>query len=87
MWRWPCFETFPPRELVKQFVIAAALFVLNLYFCRELFYTAYIPAMSSVEGSFISISRYAMDNLHELQWVYRGTPTRQMTKKVTGPRQ
>src|SRR5450631_419034 len=44
------------------------VFVINAYICHELFIRSYIPAMGSVEGSFISISRYAMENSGDLGW-------------------
>ena len=57
------------RRNLEPFASAFILFGVNAFLCRELFSTTYVScAMSSVEGSFISMSRYAMDNAHDLRW-------------------
>ena len=49
-------------------LLALALFLLNLYICRELLHIEYLPFMGSIEGAFIGISRYAMAHWHDLTW-------------------
>lgn len=48
--------------------LAFALFVLNVYVCRELFRVEYLSNMGSIEGAFIGISRYAMAHWNDLTW-------------------
>jgi hypothetical protein len=45
---------------------AAALFLLNAFICRELFFTEYTIHLGSIEAAYIGISRYAID--HPFQW-------------------
>ena len=47
---------------------AAALFALNAYICRELFSVEFTQHMESIEGSYMSISRYATRHWGELTW-------------------
>jgi len=48
--------------------LGLALFVLNVYVCRELFRVEYLSNMGSIEGAFIGISRYAMAHWNDLTW-------------------
>src|SRR5579862_213861 len=47
---------------------AAALFALNAFICRELFFVEFTQHMESIESSYMSISRYAMRHWGELTW-------------------
>jgi hypothetical protein len=56
---------------------ALCLFLLNAYFCRELFGLEFSSRMESIESAYISISRWAMDNWRDLTWFplwYGGMP-------------
>ena len=44
------------------------LFALNAYICRELFSVEFTQHMESIEGSYMTISRYAMQHWGELTW-------------------
>jgi hypothetical protein len=48
--------------------LAAAIFLVNVYICRELFRVEYLNHMNSIEGAFIGISRYAMAHFGDLKW-------------------
>ena len=52
----------------KTAAIAALLFVANAFVCQKLFFTEYLNQMGSIEGSFIAISRYAMENYRDMSW-------------------
>ncbi len=57
--------------------MAALLFGLNFYVCRELFSIEYLRHMGSIEGAYIGISRYAMAHWRDLTWFplwYGGVP-------------
>ena len=52
-------------------------FALNAYLCHELFTVEYTQHMGSIEGAYISISRYALDSPGGLSWFplwYGGIP-------------
>lgn len=54
-----------------------ALFALNLYFTRNLFWLEYSRLMGSIEAAYISISRYMLENWRDLTWFplwYGGIP-------------
>ena len=54
-----------------------SLFALNAILCHELFTIEYTQHMGSIEGAYISISRYAMENPGDLTWFplwYGGIP-------------
>ncbi len=62
---------------VKSILLAAALFLLNVYVCRELFGIEYLHHMGSIEGASIGISRYATEHWRDLTWFplwYDGMP-------------
>src|SRR5678815_482905 len=48
--------------------IAALLFAANAFVCHKLFFTEYLNQMASIEGAFIAISRFAMQNRHDMSW-------------------
>ncbi|MGH9595008.1 MAG: hypothetical protein ACRD5L_18090, partial [Bryobacteraceae bacterium] len=55
----------------------ALLFLINAFVCRELFHAEYIRAFSSVEGSFIALSRWILENPRDLSWLpywFEGMP-------------
>jgi len=67
----------PHRSRLWTALCALALFLLNAYICRDLFHLEYSSHMESIESSYISISRWAMDNWHDLTWFplwYGGMP-------------
>ena len=56
---------------------AALLFAINAYVAKALFWVDFTARMESIEGSYISISRWAMDHWHDRAWFplwYGGTP-------------
>lgn len=67
--------------MTKRFLGAAgfplALFALNAYFAKDLFLLDYSQFMGSIEGAYISISRYMIENWRDLTWFplwYGGIP-------------
>jgi 4-amino-4-deoxy-L-arabinose transferase-like glycosyltransferase len=53
------------------------LFALNFYICRELFWLEYSQYTGSIEGAYVAISRYVMENWRDLTWWplwYGGVP-------------
>jgi hypothetical protein len=57
--------------------MAALLFAINFYICRELFHLEYSRHMGSIEGAYIGISRYALAHWRDLSWFslwYDGIP-------------
>jgi hypothetical protein len=65
------------RRLRNACSFPAALLLLNLYFCQDLFGLEYSVWMGSIEAAFISISRYMLDNWRDLTWFplwYGGIP-------------
>lgn len=57
--------------------LAAVLLLVNVYVCRELFWTEYLDQMPSIEAAFIGIARYASQNWGDLTWApfwYNGIP-------------
>lgn len=62
---------------ITPWVMAALLFCLNFYVCRELFSIEYLRHMGSIEGAYIGISRYAIAHWRDLTWFplwYNGIP-------------
>jgi hypothetical protein len=56
---------------------AAGLFLLNAALIRELFRIEFLDQMGSIEGAYIGISRYMMENWRDLSWFplwYGGIP-------------
>ncbi|HLX46380.1 MAG TPA: hypothetical protein VKR43_23195 [Bryobacteraceae bacterium] len=56
---------------------ACGLFIINFYVCREMFWTAYINQMGSIEAAFIGLARYIAGNFRDLTWFplwYGGIP-------------
>jgi hypothetical protein len=49
-------------------LLSAVLFVLNAFIVSKLFSTEYLSGMGSVEGVFISYTRYARDHWPDLGW-------------------
>lgn len=57
--------------------MAAALLVLNVLVCRELFFIEYTKFLGSIEAAYIGISRYAIEHPFEWGWFplwYGGVP-------------
>jgi hypothetical protein len=52
----------------KATLLAVLLFGLNAYICANLFGLEFSSQMASIEGSYMAISRWAMDNWHDLTW-------------------
>jgi hypothetical protein len=66
-----------PGILASVWFCAVSLFLLNAYICRGLFGLEFSSRMESIESSYISISRWAMDNWRDLTWFplwYGGMP-------------
>src|SRR5580704_14259812 len=64
-------------ERTRTTLCAAGLFVINLYVCRELFWTEYLNQMGSIEAVYIGLARYIMHNAGDLTWFpvwYNGIP-------------
>ena len=62
---------------LKTLFLAVALFLLNAYFCHELFGVEYLRHMGSIEGAFIGLARYDMTHWRDLSWFplwYDGLP-------------
>jgi hypothetical protein len=62
---------------LKDAAFPLLIFALNFYFVKELFSLEYSQFMSSIEASYISISRYMIDNWRDLSWFplwYGGIP-------------
>jgi hypothetical protein len=59
------------------FICSMFLLLLNVYICRGLFFLNFSKHMDSIEGPYMSISRYAMSHWHDLAWFplwYTGMP-------------
>src|SRR6202050_4781653 len=60
------------RKAVAGWLATAALmfavFLLNLYICRELFGIEYLRIMGSIEGGFSGLARFAMAHWNDLTW-------------------
>lgn len=59
------------------FAAPVSLVVVNIYICRELFRIEYLKWMGSIEGAFVSISRFIAANWSDLGWYplwYGGVP-------------
>ncbi len=52
----------------KALLWAALIFALNSYLCKNLFNLEFSIQMGSIESSYITISRWAMDNWSDLTW-------------------
>lgn len=67
----------PSARCWRAAIFPLALLALNFYFSKELFTLEYSQFMGSIEASFISISRYMIDNWRDLTWYplwYGGIP-------------
>lgn len=56
---------------------SAALFVANVFVCRELFFLEYSRHMGSIEAAYIGLSRWMLDHPSDLGWFplwYTGVP-------------
>jgi hypothetical protein len=65
------------RSHRKTFLLAAFLFLLNLWFVKELLTTEFTSQMYSIEGAYIALARYISSNWHDLTWFplwYGGIP-------------
>jgi len=63
--------------MIRVAIGAIALFLANVYLCRELFRTEWLRHMGSIEGAYIGISRYILDHWGDLSWFplwYAGVP-------------
>ncbi|MDP9054037.1 MAG: hypothetical protein M3N93_07000 [Acidobacteriota bacterium] len=56
------------RPNSKAILLATLLFGLNAYVCANLFGLEFSSQMASIEGSYMTISRWAMDNWRDLTW-------------------
>ena len=62
-----------PRAILS----AAFLLLLNAFLTRRLFVTEYLDQMGSIEGAYIGLSRYWIENWRDLSWFplwYGGIP-------------
>lgn len=60
---------------------ALLLFALNAFLCHELFHVEFTERMESIESSYMSISRWAMNHWGSLDWFplwFSGTPFHQV---------
>jgi hypothetical protein len=48
--------------------LALLIFLLNALICRRLFTTEFVSYMFSVEGAYISLTRWVMENWRDLSW-------------------
>jgi hypothetical protein len=65
------------RQTILALLGAASLFALNWYICGKLARIEYLRDMHSIEGAYVAISRYAMQNWGDLAWFplwYGGIP-------------
>ena len=65
------------KPSLRTWACVVSLFALNAYLCHELFTVEYTQHMGSIEGAYISISRYALDSPGGLSWFplwYGGIP-------------
>ena len=65
------------KRYLKLSAFPVTIFLLNFYVCRELFSLEYSHFGGSIEGAYVSISRYAMENWRDLSWMplwYCGIP-------------
>lgn len=49
---------------------ALVIFLWNVFICRRLFTTEFVRYMFSVEGAYIALTRYAMENWRDLAWFH-----------------
>ncbi len=56
------------RAPLKTFLLASALFVLNLWIVKELLRAEFVDHMLSAEGGFIGLARYILGNWGDLTW-------------------
>lgn len=65
------------KSLWSSLLGGTVLLALNVYVCHKLFGVEYLRYMHSIEGAYIAISRYAMENWRDLSWFplwYAGIP-------------
>lgn len=65
------------NERSLTFICSMLLLILNVYICRGLFLLNFSKHMDSIEGPYMSISRYAMGHWDDLAWFslwYTGMP-------------
>ena len=56
------------KPSLRTWACVVSLFALNSILCHELFTVEYTQHMGSIEGAYISISRYALENPGGLRW-------------------
>jgi len=69
------------RRFLRASLSALLLFAGNAYLCHNLFHTEFTGRMESIEGSYMSISRWAMHHWGDLRWFplwFEGTPFQQV---------
>jgi hypothetical protein len=65
------------RARLNSLILAAVLFVLNLWMVRSLLTAEFLNQMSSIEGAYIGLARYIAGNWPDLSWFplwYGGVP-------------
>ncbi len=65
------------RRWLKPAAFPVAILALNLYIAKDLFFLEYGQFMWSIEGAYIAISRYMIENWRDLTWFplwYGGIP-------------
>ena len=56
----------PPQ--LRPLAAIAGIFAVNVYVCWRLFFVEFTERMESIESSYMSIARWAMDNWGDLTW-------------------
>ena len=56
------------RRFLELLAYAAAIFAINAYICRNLFGIEFTQRMESIEGSYMTIARWAAANWSDLTW-------------------
>lgn len=75
--RSPIFSAASGGSRLLPLAASIALFAANWYTCRRLFTAEFLPHMHSIEGSYIALTRYTMENWGDLGWFplwYSGMP-------------
>jgi hypothetical protein len=68
---------YRPGSRTRTALCAAVLFAINAFVARRLFWIDFTNHMESIEGSYMSISRWAVDHWHDLTWFplwFAGSP-------------
>jgi hypothetical protein len=56
------------RRYIELFACAVAILAINAYICKDLFAIEFTQRMESIEGSYMTIARWAADNWSDLTW-------------------